>query len=1477
MFKKGICPTSRCVVWLLMMSFISLLPFVGFAQQTRGLIAADGEWVHDGVTKGIFGPVQVHFGGGKVSSPPQRLKRLSPKVSVLSSTWTDVFRDDFEGSFPGSWQVSGNPTWGVETSRANSGTHSLWCAGSSRQPSEGYVDNMNAWATIGPFDLSTADEVEIEFAAWLAVESGYDFLRVAVSIDGATFSQVLSLTGNNPWQNYPVSLNAYAGSSTVWVAFRFTSDGSVTGEGAYIDDVVLRARQRPPVDMTITSHNEAGFPRIEVYARVLDDTLQPIPGLDESHFQVIEIHPSAGTQAPPFQVQELEAQGPIAVCLVMDSSGSMQEEIADAKQAAHTFIDQMDALDRVAIIDQNEVSNVRVIANFTSDKSVLHAAIDSLVADGSNTPLYDAMMLGVDTTAPEVGNKAVISLTDGKVNAGTTDRQAPVARAQVAGLPIFTIGLGAEVQEADLRYIAEETGGDYYFEPDAGAISGIYQAIKSTLQRQYLIAFNSPHPNLDGTTRHVDVEVTFGNHSDVDGFDYTVAAPLIIQRTPETIQWSETPQPSGVAIAIAAEISGGSGPLSASLFYRPSGSLSYTTLSMTNVSGTLFRAEIPATAVQAPGLHYYLTASDGVQSVSDPPQDAANHPYSIPVEPNEPPAITHTPVTTAFVGTPVSIGATVMDGTNRVAAVQLAYRRSDLPLFTFVEMVSAGGDEYATDIPGTDVTTVGVDYYLIATDDFGLTSTHGSASSPHHIQVVASDEGNYFVVNPLWAGQEVRVISLTDGNTIRAGAFTTTLNRYEAGTLPGREVYPGLPILTDGPMEGFSVQDGTDAIPPASLAGERFVIPQVAGEHLYDLLSPTQPATVTLQNGDSQQTVTLLPGILQTLNMGNANTRATTLRADHPILVHHRTADGKQTFNVAPASTEVYGVYSSHYVVAALEEQTQLIILSSNGQKRVIRLNSGEQRADIIGKSGAQGLGDAITVKADKPVAAIQYGDGDGDEATMFLPDALLGHVYVWPEAQYLAIVMPHPHTELKVILSSTVTSVANPAPKLVSQSTLPGFPGKAYLGSPTNGVSIPPGFRLEANKPIFVMAEKVTSNDEQNLYGMRQEFPSFVLALYKGLNYISVPLQQENMTISGLADFIGDVAFISVFDPTTQRFVTYTPGVASPIAERPVTGETGYFVSLNVGKVVRFSGPAWPGAIHLQAGLNAIALPVNPGPMLTSEFAELVGSPYVQWWDAQHQQLMGYWVGAPFSLDGPVEGGRGYLVTSIAAKDIPLTGEGWENIGVNATPAGPLQSERAFATPLLVLTGEVVDEKNRPLVARIDVQGPQAVSARTQTTSGQYVLTLSTQPMRPLFSAGDEFHLSITTASGASTVDWVYTLTAEDIQRHLVRLPSVKWEPPVTQSALLPNFPNPFNPETWIPYRLAAPSDVILTIYDANGHMIRRFDLGSQPAGRYESTQKAVHWDGKNATGEKVSSGLYFYELKAGDFKATRKLVVLK
>ena len=96
-------------------------------------------------------------------------------------------------------------------------------------------------------------------------------------------------------------------------------------------------------------------------------------------------------------------------------------------------------------------------------------------------------------------------------------------------------------------------------------------------------------------------------------------------------------------------------------------------------------------------------------------------------------------------------------------------------------------------------------------------------------------------------------------------------------------------------------------------------------------------------------------------------------------------------------------------------------------------------------------------------------------------------------------------------------------------------------------------------------------------------------------------------------------------------------------------------------------------------------------------------------------------------------------------------------------------------------------------------------------------------------------------------------------------------------KSTLLPNYPNPFNPETWIPFQLAQDTPVTISIYDTAGKLIRTIELGNKHAGIYMVKDRAAYWDGRDNLGEKVASGIYFYRLKTNDYDVQKKMTFVK
>ena len=139
-----------------------------------------------------------------------------------------------------------------------------------------------------------------------------------------------------------------------------------------------------------------------------------------------------------------------------------------------------------------------------------------------------------------------------------------------------------------------------------------------------------------------------------------------------------------------------------------------------------------------------------------------------------------------------------------------------------------------------------------------------------------------------------------------------------------------------------------------------------------------------------------------------------------------------------------------------------------------------------------------------------------------------------------------------------------------------------------------------------------------------------------------------------------------------------------------------------------------------------------------------------------------------------------------------------------------------------------------------------------------------------------------LTTLTAADVRDWLreaeqLALTTPAHLRGIAVLEQLLSALTPKEILLLPNYPNPFNPETWIPYHLAEAADVQITIYDTQGTVVRQLELGYQPAGYYTDRSKAAYWDGRNQFGESVASGVYFYTLTSDKFTATRQMLILK
>ena len=427
-------------------------------------------------------------------------------------------------------------------------------------------------------------------------------------------------------------------------------------------------------------------------------------------------------------------------------------------------------------------------------------------------------------------------------------------------------------------------------------------------------------------------------------------------------------------------------------------------------------------------------------------------------------------------------------------------------------------------------------------------------------------------------------------------------------------------------------------------------------------------------------------------------------------------------------------------------------------------------------------------------------------------------------------------------------------------------------------------------------------------------ETPEFLWSIPSGYSLIHVPLKvtavdDVPMTIRSIADLYDalggadTVTYLITLDSQTQEwFVYFRPSDRGTPNDRKLTDDMGIITQLITPVSVRLTGSPLgtngTSTITLNPGYNLVGLPLRDSRVrrVSHLFAlEGIGGNIPAIIFTDNGEFKGV-IPAGGPGDIPIIGGQAFMLDAQQMATVAISGAGWYN--TSETAAAPLLSLKSIevgdTTPVLGLRGSIVDEGMgtnsagfRVIVKNLSTGRAVATVTKDENYTrpdkqkservGYQVVIVDVETGRAA-QIGDILEISVRSPSPLIGVQPLrYTVTAEDVKRGLIQLAEiVAYEIP-TETELLRNYPNPFNPETWIPYRLAEDAFVTLTIYDLNGQVVRTLDVGHQIASAYEGRSKAIYWDGRNGLGEGVASGVYFYHLSAGDYSATRKMVILK
>lgn len=243
--------------------------------------------------------------------------------------------------------------------------------------------------------------------------------------------------------------------------------------------------------------------RVILWVTVLDENDRPVEGLAKDDFRVFE-------DGAPQKIQEFISEDrPITLAILLDTSGSMQQQMKEVHAAAGSFVETIRPEDRALVIAFDD--KVFLLQDLTSDHDALNDAIASTEAIGS-TAVYDAMHAAFRKLRPVQGRKAIVLLSDGEDTSSQAGFDRVLEEAKAQNVLVYGIGLGVGLLDTSRRNVLKEfseaTGGRAFFVKQATELAGVYQRIADELRSQYYLTYSTANAKWDGRWIRLKVEIT---------------------------------------------------------------------------------------------------------------------------------------------------------------------------------------------------------------------------------------------------------------------------------------------------------------------------------------------------------------------------------------------------------------------------------------------------------------------------------------------------------------------------------------------------------------------------------------------------------------------------------------------------------------------------------------------------------------------------------------------------------------------------------------------------------------------------------------------------------------------------------------------------------------------------------------------------------------------------------------------------------